>query len=101
MARRSRSWGHALRLMEPGEQTAYGGQGHKCAGKCQNRATHETRYNYITGRAGRTSTRRTPVCQEHAQKFATNHSLVMPTEATPGDLTPPPRLVTPALGGTP
>lgn len=99
MATRSRSWGHALRLMEPSEQAAYGGQGHKCAGKCQNKATHETRYNYITGRAGRASTRRIPACAEHAQKFATRHGLDMPTEATPGDMTPTQHMVRQFLGG--
>lgn len=43
----------------------------KCriSSKCQNECTHMLTYNYVTGRAGRTSWAEKPVCEEHAKKY--------------------------------
>lgn len=102
MARQSTSWGHAIRALTPEELIAYGGEGHKCAGKCPHRATHENSYSYITGRAGRASSARRPACPEHAKKFATKHGLLqVPTEATPGRPSASQAMMNAALGINP
>lgn len=46
--------------------------------KCGSLATHEGRYCYITGRAGRVTHRTPYYCEEHARAFAEKHGLQWP-----------------------
>jgi hypothetical protein len=81
MASSSTSYGHAVRRMTPQELVAYGGKGHKCAGKCLEKAIFEVSFRYVTGRTGRTTRRCRPACQLHAERFAVKNSLgELPTE---------------------
>lgn len=77
----STSYGHSVRMMTAHELVAYGGKGYKCAGKCPEKATFEVSFRYVTGRGGRTTRRRRPACQEHAQTFVRKNDLgELPTE---------------------
>ena len=96
----SRSWGHELRKLTPHEieslrrrqaasverwpDAAKYKPINSCAtGKCRQDATHETAWSYVTGRAGRVSSQRRMVCDEHAAAFRAKHDLPEP-EAAPG-----------------
>jgi len=76
-ARKSNTWAHALRRMPTDEAERCLRLGWTCQGgrPCPNPPTHEASYRFVTGRAGRTSTRRTHLCDEHAAKFAAKYDV--------------------------
>lgn len=47
----------------------------RAAAKCTDPATHETTYDYTTGRCGRVSDSSKQVCQGHAERFAAKHQV--------------------------
>ena len=76
MTKTSNSWGHAVRALTADERQARDRLDWTCsAGKCQQAPTHVTTYQYVTGRAGRTSEAEKRVCGEHARRFAAKHNL--------------------------
>ena len=89
----SKSWGHSIRLYQSGEVTQtsyipyqgteadrrYTWHPNNCQGrKCTTRPVFETRYSYVTGRAGRVTDRRQSACQQHGEAFAKKHRLEVP-----------------------
>jgi hypothetical protein len=59
----------------------------RCSVRCQNDVAYVTTYQYITGRAMRTSWADRRVCAEHAAKFAAKHGLELPpVDADPGEV---------------
>jgi len=79
-----KSWDHAIdRITEEDTRAPYSREWlAKCRAstKCQNPCTHFVWYRYITGQAGRVTTRKKPVCLAHAEAFARKHSVAMPAE---------------------
>lgn len=87
----SRSWGHEVRHLTEPELAALERQNRRGAEifgredydydvtckmpKCRDRATHEVRYRYVTGRAGRTSWAAKNACTSHAERFAAKHEI--------------------------
>ena len=76
----SRSWGHAAGVLSD-EQRYYTwerepGQPVLCSRpKCSEPVSHWTRYEYVTGQAGRVSHATRKVCAGHAQRFAEKHGI--------------------------
>lgn len=70
------SWGHAIEAVTEEQRDFYARQGWTCAsGKCQAEPTHHTVYEYVTGRAGRTSVAKRRACPGHTACFAAQHDL--------------------------
>lgn len=83
----SSSWGHVLRPATDEERASFAGGVYLnfkqeettyppqwCGvGKCREPITWIGGYQYVTGRAGRTSTARKYLCEEHATKFRTKY----------------------------
>lgn len=64
-------------------------QRYRCrSGKCTKDSTHWTYYDYVTGRAGRVSNSRKPVCSEHARLFCKRNALEYPNPAEAPDPLP-------------
>jgi hypothetical protein len=59
-------------------------------GKCCDRATHLLSYRYFAGRSGRTTEATRRACDRHAERFATQHQLVIAGAPVP-EPPPPPR----------
>lgn len=94
----SRSWGHEVRRLAEAEiaenerrdkhsAEVFGRDDYRyntlCRmPKCKESATHQVRYSYVTGRAGRTSWAAKDVCTGHAEKFAAKHAVEI-TDAPP------------------
>lgn len=71
-----RSWNHKVCRLDPADVDRNDRFGATCAtGKCTNLPTHATRWDYVTGRAGRVSDVTHWVCTAHAETFATKHTL--------------------------
>lgn len=64
------SWGHKVRPLT-GEEIKQVWIGKKCkiSSKCKNDSTYMLTYNYITGRAGRSSSSEKRICKQHAEKY--------------------------------
>ena len=57
----------------------YRGMGYCSANrKCQGTPTHRCTYRYVTGRAGRVTTNKRELCQEHTEAFAKKHGVALP-----------------------
>jgi len=67
--RQSNSWGHVVFKATPTCSWQ-----RQCS-TCKAETGYVTRYLYITGRAGRTSSSDRWVCLDHATKFAAKHGL--------------------------
>lgn len=80
------SWGHVARRLGADELAVVraGSAYHRTcrAPKCEEPVTHATQYNYVTGRAGRTSWASRYVCTGHAEKFAARHGVEITEAAT-------------------
>ena len=85
-----RSWNHRVYRLDPADVDRNDRFGASCAtGKCTALPTHATRWDYITGGAGRVSDTERLVCTAHAEAFARKHDLTI------GE--PPPRPPQPGL----
>jgi hypothetical protein len=79
-----RSWGHYLLPVQPDEVKREAGMPypwrHRCriSRKCEQPTAYIVGYKYITGRAGRTSTREQTACEAHGKAFAEKHGLTFP-----------------------
>jgi hypothetical protein len=51
------------------EQCVYYERKYRISGKCKNESTHLLTYQYVTGRAGRSSYAEKPICEHHAEKY--------------------------------
>ena len=94
----SNSWGHEARRLTEAEiarlerqdehsAQVFGREGYDynrtCkTPRCAEHATHEIRYSYVTGRAGRVSWAAKNICTGHAEKFAAKHGIEI-TDAPP------------------
>lgn len=78
-----KTWGHALRRLPEEERASCARLGWTCSGKCSQPATHEASYKYVTGRAGRISTRRLLKCDDHAAKFAAKYHVTADDSPAP------------------
>lgn len=76
------SWGHRVLPLTDEKLALSVELGETCgAGKCSKTPTWVTSYDYVTGRAGKTSVRHQRVCAEHAARFAEKHGLALTDEA--------------------
>jgi hypothetical protein len=69
----SKSWGHTLQRLDPEQLPVY--DPFCRVARCRERATHLGTYDYVTGRAGRTSFARKYMCDLHAERFRARHAL--------------------------
>jgi hypothetical protein len=75
---RPRSWNHEAYRLDEETIDRHERFGATCAtGKCQGLPTHATRWDYVTGRAGRLSDTLRHVCTDHGEKFARKHGLTI------------------------
>lgn len=83
--KRSNSWGHRLEMLYPDELTDNSccSKGHPAYADVP--ARHHVKpefvfcYEYITGKAGRVTTRETYLCREHAEATANRYGLTLPS----------------------
>lgn len=70
------SWGHAVTPFTEEHREFAAEFDWTCAARtCEAEPTHYASYEYVTGRAGRTSIRHRRMCPAHAAKFAAKHGL--------------------------
>jgi hypothetical protein len=73
-----RSWNHRVYRLDPADIDRNDRFGVTCAtSKCKTLPTHATRWDYVTGRAGRVSDTTRLVCAAHAEAFARRHGLAI------------------------
>lgn len=80
------TWGYTVFKATPGcdwqRHCTMKAHGNGHAGKCSQPTGYVTRYYYVTGRKGRTSSNDRWVCKDHAERFAAKHHIEILDQAT-------------------
>jgi hypothetical protein len=76
------SWNHNVAVMSQEQRAYYIRQQLTCSRRCPNPVEFFAHYSYVTGRRGRVSHAKRPLCAAHAAGFARRYNVPFPAPVT-------------------